>query len=434
MRKLTVKNFSVIKVAELEFGKITVLIGPQSSGKSLLCKLAYFLDYEISRAAVDAILAGQEWLQFSSTLGKRFSEWFPPEGWGLEQSLITFVSGQYAIEVACYREDAAASRVNTTVCSEFSELFARLAKSQSELNGGVSPARRDPEFVWKSLRFLQDKTYVLLSRYIPAGRAFFTNANLGYASLSGPGIDPIIRNFALQIEWNSTRVLEGLATSGRNVTEQMSIQMNRIVGGHVISASGGAPLFKSDDDRYLPLHLLSSGTQELLPLVNVLRRMAYEQESIEVMAFATYKPPRKDAAVRTRSLIYLEEPEAHVFPKTQYELVKVFAWLANDPLLDFSWAITTHSPYMLTAFNALIEAGQAAKERPEKTAEIEKIIPRQYWIKEGDFAAYAFDGEDRILHSIMDKESGLIDGDILDSISNRIGSEFERLLDVQYGE
>jgi len=35
MRKLTVKNFSVIKEAELEFGKITVLIGPQSSGKSL---------------------------------------------------------------------------------------------------------------------------------------------------------------------------------------------------------------------------------------------------------------------------------------------------------------------------------------------------------------------------------------------------------------
>jgi predicted ATPase len=42
VRKLTVNNFSVIKHAELEFGKITVLIGPQASGKSLLCKLAYF--------------------------------------------------------------------------------------------------------------------------------------------------------------------------------------------------------------------------------------------------------------------------------------------------------------------------------------------------------------------------------------------------------
>ncbi len=41
MRTLTVKNFSVINEAKLEFGKITVLIGPQSSGKSLLCKLAF---------------------------------------------------------------------------------------------------------------------------------------------------------------------------------------------------------------------------------------------------------------------------------------------------------------------------------------------------------------------------------------------------------
>ena len=42
MRKLTVKNFSVIKEAELEFGKITVLIGPQSSGKSLLVQTGVF--------------------------------------------------------------------------------------------------------------------------------------------------------------------------------------------------------------------------------------------------------------------------------------------------------------------------------------------------------------------------------------------------------
>ena len=43
VRTLTVKNFSVIKEARLEFGKITVLIGPQASGKSLLCKLGILL-------------------------------------------------------------------------------------------------------------------------------------------------------------------------------------------------------------------------------------------------------------------------------------------------------------------------------------------------------------------------------------------------------
>lgn len=431
MRKLTVKNFSVIKEAELEFGKITVLIGPQASGKSLLCKLAYFLDYQISRLAVDAILAGQEWLQFSSTIGNRFSEWFPPEGWGLEQSFIRFESGQFTIEVATYREDAAAGRVNTKVCPEFADLYARLAKSQSELNGGVSPARRDPEPIWRNLRLLQDKTFVLLSTYIPAGRAFFTNANLGYASLSGPGIDPIIRNFALQIEWNSARSLVGLVTSGTGVTEQISMDMNRLVGGQVMTFPGGTPLFRSSDDRFLPLHLLSSGTQELLPLVNVLRRMAYEQEHIEVSAFATYDPPREGAAVRTRSLVYLEEPEAHVFPTTQYELVKMFAWLTNDSLLDFSWVITTHSPYILSGFNDLIEAGRLGAET-SLSKEVNEIIPEKYWVKPGDFKAYSI--HDGKLQSIMDTETGLINGEYLDAISNKIGGDFDALLRIGYAK
>ena len=37
VRTLEVENFSVIKRARLEFGRITILIGPQASGKSLLC-------------------------------------------------------------------------------------------------------------------------------------------------------------------------------------------------------------------------------------------------------------------------------------------------------------------------------------------------------------------------------------------------------------
>ena len=75
MRKLTVKNFSVIKDAEstpLEFGKITVLIGPQSSGKSLLCKLAYFFGLEmISQAAGWSVATAPSKIS-SDTFANRF--------------------------------------------------------------------------------------------------------------------------------------------------------------------------------------------------------------------------------------------------------------------------------------------------------------------------------------------------------------------------
>ena len=50
------------------------------------------------------------------------------------------------------------------------------------------------------------------------------------------------------------------------------------------------------------------------------------------------------------------------------------------------------------------------------------------WIPHEDFSAYAVkDGE---VHDIMDHEMGLISADELDSISDYIGSKFEKLLDL----
>jgi hypothetical protein len=129
----------------------------------------------------------------------------------------------------------------------------------------------------------------------------------------------------------------------------------------------------------------------------------------------------------------IEEPEASVFPQTQYELVREFAALANEVGFQAHFTITTHSPYILTAFNDLIKAGLVAAKRPEKASEIEKVIPRQYWISPGDFAAYAVDGKDGVLRPIMDDDTKLINGDVLDDISSDIADQFGQLLEIQYG-
>jgi hypothetical protein len=110
-------------------------------------------------------------------------------------------------------------------------------------------------------------------------------------------------------------------------------------------------------------------------------------------------------------------------------LVRLFAWLANDPILSFQWVITTHSPYILSSFNNLIEAGQAARNNPNLHDEVAKIIPEQYWIKEGDFKAYAI--EDGKLKSILN-ESGFVEGNYLDQVSETIGDEFDQLIKLEY--
>jgi hypothetical protein len=435
VRKLTVKNFSVIKEAELEFGKITVLIGPQSSGKSLLCKLAYFISAQLPILTVDAVASGQFWDMFEPFVIQKFTEWFPLEGWGLDPISIKFQAYDYAVEFNGSRRDGSDQQLRVEFSHEFVDVYSKLTKEREQFDApGPLHVERAKERAWGEIMRLFDPLLVETPTFIPAGRILFTNAATGFAALSNPAIDPTIRIFAQEIIWNTAQWKIGLVTSGRGVTQEITQEFARIMRGHVV-VQGNTPVFQADDNRVLPLSFLSSGTQELLPLFNVLERQMYWQEHKVVYNDGTRGIPKRTIwPSETRPLIYVEEPEAHIFPSTQFELVKLFAWLSSDPLLRFSWVITTHSPYILTAFNDLIKAGQIAAERPDKASEIEKIIPRQYWIKPGDFAAYAFDGKDGVLHPIMDPETKMINGDILDDISETISGEFGQLLEIQYGD
>ena len=432
MRKLTVKNFSVIKEAELEFGKITVLIGPQSSGKSLLCKLAYFLSKEVLEYAVASLMGGISLDEFKVGLVHAFQSRFFNNGWLKKDSSAEFVANRYSVRVFG-AGDFRNPDIFFNLSPDFESLYTNLLMSQPDRDFALVQSRQDQQDeVWTQLNLLLSAPFVCESLYVPAGRAFFTDTSKGFSALQNTDIDPLIRQFASEIAWGD-RWRVGLTTAGDDVLEEIRKTMIRIAQGQVVVTTN-FPSFLGLDGRYISLALLSSGTQELLPLFNVLDRLASLQEHREVSRNATRTPPFDRPPVGSKKLIYLEEPEANVFPSTQYELVRLFARLSHEPRLDFSWVITTHSPYILTAFNDLIKAGHIAAQRPDKAEEIEKIVPRQYWIKPSDFAAYAFDGKDGILHPIMDDETKMINGDVLDDISETISGEFGQLLEIQYGD
>ena len=96
MRKLRVHNFSCIDEAELEIGKLTVLIGPQASGKSVLCKLAYFL-IDCAKTQERTLRRLQTYETFIEDLKARFCEWFPIGAWGHKKFVIDLTIGEYSI-------------------------------------------------------------------------------------------------------------------------------------------------------------------------------------------------------------------------------------------------------------------------------------------------------------------------------------------------
>lgn len=444
MRKLTVKNFSVIKEAELEFGKITVLIGPQSSGKSLLCKLAYFLGKDLVELAVSSILDGSPWDEYLKAAAKGFQARFFGDGLVSEKTEVNFLSFRYEVSLS-WKNESSGPRFEFS--KEFRQQFDSLTNSffldapsvsGAFLPGGISSSRRQ-EDIWIGLNSVlaepRPNPVVDGVLYIPAGRAFYPNLPKGLAVLENPGIDSITREFARQIQWD-TRWKIGMLTSGRGVTDEINRFMTEIAKGFVMMDSG-APRFIASDGRKLPLEVLSTGTQELIPLFNIIEGLMYYREHTVGHAGSTASPPRGQQLTTSRPRLFIEEPESNVFPSTQYDLVRLFSWLANDSILDFSWVITTHSPYIMTAFNTLVQAGRVGS-MPGNREKVSSFIPEHYWIKESDFKAYAIKAGK--LDPIFKPESedpegqGMINGDYLDGVSDQLGKEFSRLLDIEFAK
>jgi hypothetical protein len=432
MRKLTVKNFSVIKEAELDFGKITVLIGPQASGKSLLCKLAYFLSKQTIDLALTAILRKDTYEDFSSALIREFDGWFPTDTWIDGSSSVRFVSSNFDVQISGSKGKAGIF-LEVEFSKQFKSLFSSLTDLIKELpNNGADSRKHILEQVEAMLNLLLTDTFVNRAVYIPDGRAFFANQSLGFNALKNTDIDPLIRDFSLEVRlgdsWTPNPIL---GEKSLRDLDEIRREMVNIAGGYIEGRNLSARFRRASDGRSVPLTLLSSGTQEILPLLNVLGQVATGQRDRIIFPRPNNLPGMPNLIIPSKGFIYLEEPEANVFPDTQYQLVRLFARLSHESFLDFSWAITTHSPYILSAFNDLIEAGRLGAES-ELRAEVSTIIPEKYWVKPSEFKAYSIhDGE---LESIMDKETGLINGEYLDAISNKIGGDFDALLRIGYAK
>jgi hypothetical protein len=428
VRTLTVKNFSVIKEAKLEFGKITVLIGPQASGKSLLCKLAYFLGSEVIGIAVESLLERYGWGEFLETATRELNDRFSTSGWLRTTSSARFTSRDYAAEaigVGDILQPKLEIRFSAIVEDLYRKILDNPSKRTSARGGSRTDLRND---LWIELSLLLDRSHTEENLYIPSGRGLFTDPSKAIAALQNPEIDHVTRHFSGLTAWDS-KWKAGLLTLGREVVRTVESEMQRIVGGFV-SMSDGRPVFIASDGRVLPLSMLSSGTLELLPMFNVLNRIAYEQEHRSARFSSIRIPPIADIS-HHNPRVYLEEPEAEIFPATQYDLVRIIAFLANDSELDFHWVITTHSPYILSSFNNLLQAWQVGTAGSSATRkEVAAIIDERYWVDPAGFRAHSI--HDGKLESIMDDETYLINGAYLDGVSNEIGSQFDELLRIGY--
>jgi hypothetical protein len=437
MAVLSISEFSCLKEAVFELAPVNVIIGPQGSGKSVTTKLMYFFS-DILNNFMQSAERGDSIDDYKKLIGKQFSLWFPPSAWGQGRFNINYSAGDFSVRVLRRK---ARGRLADDVAVTFSEWFTHTyaetqnlfesSRSRDEATDNANVQVNDAlDRIWKVRDLVYSKlnedlshNYISSQTFIPAGRAFFTSIGRLVAGFEQAGsLDPVTIKFArlfASIRDRSLRLFPMRRSRLNNeFLERRKLFMGKLFGGE-IKFEDDSEFVETDDGRKIPFSSLSSGQQELLPMWSLIN---YFGEMDAMRQTASANSPNQ-----FRELIYIEEPEAHLFPSAQSLLMEFLISSIVSEKNRRNLIITTHSPYIMSKLNVFLKAGQLAR-RKKKNQEINEAVPRDCWLNEKQLSAFAI--EDGKLRSLLDEDS-LIDGRYLDQISEEISREFSTLLEIE---
>ncbi|MFM0670243.1 AAA family ATPase [Paraburkholderia sediminicola] len=418
MRSLEIVNFSCIREANIELNRLTIIIGPQASGKSVISKLLFFF-FDLGNLQRIAIEGGKDFDGFKILLKKKFSELFPISAWGDRQFKILFCIGEHEFKLTrtIYNDKltenirvSSSKNVETFYKSQV-DIFKKLSKQapSDEVQDDVDAAIEFRSVMSRALARDHGADAVRTQFFIPAGRAFFTNLGRAIAAFEQARLlDPITVRFARLY----TLYLDRFKSRRGFQNKEMTRLFENLLGGKLVASDDGDYVV-TEDGRTVPFSALSSGQQEMMPLFVTLLSL-----------MPTMQPPILRRAGR---LIYIEEPEAHLFPQAQSELVQILAAVVAEKRVGTDLLLTTHSPYVLAKLNNLILGGDTAKTSQANADAVAKILPIKSLLRSSMVQAYAI--QEGVLTSILNSD-GLIDAEYLDDISGKIAEEFDELLNI----
>lgn len=407
LERLTIDGFAGIKNFDLTVQPFTVLIGPQSVGKSIVAKLLFLFKSAPRDIYLDAL--GDTPSSPERVLLDRFQEALPsPTAFG-EAAEITYSVGgaRFNLKHTGKLKASWKMRIPDDLKSAHQHLVRDLQKENgdegtSDFNDLVKEAYYDRVGkVWQNP--------LEQSRFVPAGRSFFSQLEGNAAAfLENASLDRFLSEF-----WKFLAVLKG----------RREIRGKPLPAGALASAlaeqlldgrygrDGLNEYIHSPDGRKLPPKSWSSGQQEAQPLAMLLQRYS-------------------EGLLRSTSL-YIEEPEAHLFPFSQRLITELIAltYIARAPRMQIF--VITHSPYILTTVNNLLLAGQlySRKLPPKQRKALREVTPEDRALLPGTVGAFYMDRDG--CRSIIENDTGLIRSSAIDEVSGSLNDQFDRLLEIE---
>ena len=425
MAQLIIKNIGPIKDVDITLNKVNVIIGPQSSGKSTINKIACYCTWVEKKVSLDQsfdfFLTGTNFLD-------RLVEFHKMKGYFRQESYIEFSSEVIKITYA-YQADAI------------------------------------PTFEWVN-QYGYQRTKI---SYIPAERNV-VSLIAGWEEVKLPNNN--IFNFMM--DWNMAR---------KAYTPAHSLLIDYIKGNYYYDEEAETDFFQMENRDKIQLTNASSGQQSMIPLylliryftqsiyekkedtnvknkereVNLIQQLflhAFQsiknntsilkenesiQDFIETNLFndnssnseLTEKGARfLDSLSKSFSnfidtkftSLFIEEPELNLFPSTQRQLFYFILQAIQKG--GHRLFVTTHSPYILYALNNCMMGALVKDEMPEEMAQT--LESCQAWIAPELVSAWQI--ENGQLVSIQEEQTRNIGKHYFNRIMNDTLDEYYTML------
>ena len=376
--RLVVRNFGPITNLDIEFRRLTLFIGDQGSGKSTLSKLL-------------TICRDMNW--WSQLLENADSDDIkkPFYDFGINEYFMNDTYINYTMQglVIKYENEAFSIVSNDISKDDIKNYFLYLNK---KLGYGQDSGQADIDNASKA--FLDSIARMIL--YNPAERNLVGNLSEATASLWSAGI-PLPKPL---LEYM------GLFERATKLFPRYEIPVFKV---NYVKKDNKNMIELRGKEKLISLSASSSGLQSAIPMLMVI-----------------------DYALKTNSFdsFVIEEPEQNLFPKNQFEMLGFVTSRLWHPNQRRQFIITTHSPYLLSSLNVLMLAYKL-QHIEEVREEAEKIIVPGYTVNPDDVAVYSLDPESKeYCKSLISDKTGLVSANELDSVSEIIGDDFDRLYDL----
>ncbi len=394
MERIKIYNLGPIKELDLELKQINIFIGSHASGKTIASQVVYFfkkisliVDFTLENFDENLITSFEKNIQIDFDLSKNFYVEYNINDKNIifEKKLNSEVEIRgkifdYIKELSLETKNLKL-KIKNQMSSILIDIHLKLVlKLMNYLNQNNNeavyiPASRTLIPIVEDNTF--DREYLNISEYLQSFGRFYTQ---------------IMKNFVNYDEEKNKKI------------KNLKKLAKKTLKGIIIKDENNKIKFKLNIDENIDISLISSGQLEALPI---------------------YISLMNSIKIKSNYFFIIEEPESHLHPEGQMEMVEFLAMVANHKVENNtnSLIVTTHSPFILTSFNNLIYAYDVKDEK------VNEIVPKEQQINFDNVNALMFaDGK---VTSILNEKSRLIKQGSIAEISMKISDKFQSIMRLE---